>query len=150
MRADELEITKEVSLTVAHDADTIVASQQGRTLAAGLGFSVRDQTAITIAILEVARNIIIHAGRGTVTLRTVRGNTHSSPADRGGKSRGIVVVAHDEGPGISDIEQAVQDGHSTTGGLGLGLPGARRMMDEFEIVSEVGKGTTVTMRKWIG
>jgi serine/threonine-protein kinase RsbT len=132
------EIAGEMLIPVGQDADIVTASQQGRTLAAQLGFSSSDRGAITIAILEVTSNIIKYAGRGEIVLSAVQQNGR----------RGLVVVARDEGPGIPDIERALQDGYSTGEGLGIGLPGARRLMDEFEIVSEVGKGTTVTMRKW--
>jgi serine/threonine-protein kinase RsbT len=132
------EFAGETHVPVSHDAAVVVASQQGRALATQVGFSSSEQGAITIAVLEVASNIVEYAGHGEIVLRLVREN---------GKS-GIVVVARDEGPGIPDIEQAMQDGFSTGGGLGIGLSGAKRLMDEFEIVSEVGKGTTVTMWKW--
>jgi len=116
----------------------VVACQKGRALAARLGFSSDDQVIVVIAISEVTRNIVRYARTGEIIL---------SPIRRGDR-RGIVVVARDEGPGIPDIEQALQDGYSTGGGLGLGLSGAKRLMDEFEIVSTVGKGTTIEMRKW--
>ena len=132
-------MTVETRVPIKHEADIVTARQQGRALASQLGFSSIDQTLIATAISEVARNIIVHARRGEIILRTVQGN--------GGKP-GIVIVAHDEGPGIPDITLAMQNGHSTINSLGLGLPGAKRMMDEFEIVSEVGKGTTIMMKKW--
>ncbi|MBV9508712.1 MAG: anti-sigma regulatory factor [Caulobacteraceae bacterium] len=102
------------------------------------GFKGSDLTLIATAISEVARNIVVYAQRGEISLRLATG----------GGRQGIEVVATDEGPGIADLEQAMQDGFSTGRSLGLGLPGARRLMDEFEIASTVGKGTTVTMRKW--
>jgi serine/threonine-protein kinase RsbT len=107
-------------------------------LAAQLGFSNCEVTLIATAISEVARNIVTYANRGEILL---------SHANQGSK-RGIVVVARDEGPGIPDVALAMQDGYSTSHGLGLGLPGARRLMDEFDVVSQVGKGTTIVMRKW--
>ncbi len=130
----------ETRVSVDRDADIVTARHKGRELAVEVGFSGSDLTLIATAISEIARNIIIYAERGEIVL---------SIAQRGGK-RGIVVVAHDDGPGIADIEQAMRDGYSTGKSLGLGLPGARRLMDEFEIVSELGKGTTVTMKKWYG
>lgn len=132
-------MTGETRVPIKHEADIVTARQQGRALAARLGFSNIEQTFIATAISEVARNIIAYARSGEIMFRTVQGN--------GGKP-GIVIVARDEGPGIQDIELAMQNGYSTANSLGLGLPGAKRMMDEFEIVSEVGKGTTITMRKW--
>jgi len=133
-------VADETRVSVDRDADIVTARHKGRELAVEVGFSGSDLTLIATAISEIARNIIIYAERGEIVF---------SIAQRGGK-RGIVVVAHDDGPGIADIEQAMRDGYSTGKSLGLGLPGARRLMDEFEIVSELGKGTTVTMKKWYG
>jgi serine/threonine-protein kinase RsbT len=124
---------------IQRDADIVTARQDGRELALAAGFSGSDLTMIATAISEVARNILLYAVHGEIVL------TLSEEAGR----KGLVVVARDEGPGIADIEQAMRDGFSTGKSLGLGLPGARRLMDEFEIVSEVGKGTTVTLRKWV-
>ncbi len=132
------EIITETEVAIRQEADVVVASQQGRTLAAYLGMSPSSQTAVTIAIAEIARNIVWYAWHGQITLQAVRQ----------GNRQGIVVRATDDGPGISDVGRAMQDGYSTGRGLGLGLPGARRLMDEFEIVSEVGKGTLITMKKW--
>jgi serine/threonine-protein kinase RsbT len=125
-------------VNIMRDVDVVPARQKARVLATQLGFSSTDQTAVDIAISEVARNIVTYAGHGEIALSLVQ---------RDGR-HGIIVVAHDEGPGIHNVEWALQDGHSTGEGLGLGLSGARRLMDEFEIVSQVGQGTTVTMRKW--
>jgi serine/threonine-protein kinase RsbT len=108
-------------------------------MAAHVGFSGSDLTIIATAISEIARNIVVYAKHGDVTL---------APLAEGGR-RGILVVAKDSGPGIPNIEQAMRDGFSTGKSLGLGLPGARRLMDEFEVSSQVGVGTTVTMRKWV-
>jgi serine/threonine-protein kinase RsbT len=119
------------------DVDVVQTRQQGRNLAAEAGFSAGDQTVIAAAISEIARNILMYAKRGEIELRAV------TLADRAG----VVIIARDSGPGIKDIQRAMQDGYSTSGGLGLGLPGAKRLMDEFEVVSN-GNGTTVTMRKW--
>lgn len=130
--------TSERHVPIASDADVVAARQQGRALAAELGLSGADLTLVATAISEVARNIVIYAGRGEIILK----------AGQNGNRRGIIVIARDEGPGIPDLALAMQDGYSTGKGLGLGLPGARRLMDEFEIVSAVGKGTTVTMKKW--
>lgn len=103
------------------------------------GFTGSDLTLIATAISELARNIIVYAERGEVILNLASENGRS----------GIVVIAQDEGPGIPNIEQAMQDGYSTGQSLGLGLPGARRLMDEFNIDSTVGKGTTIVMKKWV-
>jgi serine/threonine-protein kinase RsbT len=131
-------VEDEARIVVAADADIVKARQTGRDLAAQLGFSRTDLTLIATAISEVARNITTYAGRGEIILRLIH------EAGRWG----LVVVARDDGPGIADIDRALQDGYSTGRGMGLGLPGARRLMDEFEINSSPGRGTTVTMRKW--
>lgn len=129
---------EELSIPVRHEADLLAARQRGRALASTLRFSSSELTLIATAISEVARNILSYAGTGEILLQL---------AHRGSQ-RGIVVVARDEGPGIADLALAMQDGYSTTGSLGLGLPGAKRLMDEFEIRSEVGRGTTIKMSKW--
>jgi serine/threonine-protein kinase RsbT len=131
-------VAHEVRIEVAADTDIVEARQAGRELAARLGFSLTDLTMIATAISEVARNITTYAGRGEISLRLV----HQSGR------RGLVVVARDAGPGIADVDRALEDGYSTGRGMGLGLPGARRLMDDFEIDSAPGLGTTVTMRKW--
>lgn len=128
----------ETRVTIHHDSDVLAAVREGRELAAQAGFAGTDLAIIGTAISEVARNILVHAKRGEVSLGVV---------ERAG-GKGVLIVAEDEGPGIADIEQAMQDGFSTGKTLGFGLPGAKRLMDEFEIDSEVGKGTTITMRKW--
>ncbi|MBV8696377.1 anti-sigma regulatory factor [Bradyrhizobium sp.] len=125
-------------VAIAHDSDIVEARRKGRELAQRIGFAGSELTIIATAISEIARNIVVYADRGEISL---------SEADNGGR-RGIVVVARDEGPGIPDIERAMRDGYSTGNSLGLGLPGARRLMDDFEIMSTVGQGTIVTMRKW--
>jgi len=131
-------VSDEARVRIDHDADVITARQKGRDLAMKAGFSGSDLTVIATAISEIARNIIVFAQRGEVTLSVVE------KADK----RGLLVIAEDHGPGIPDITQAMCDGFSTGKSLGLGLPGAKRLMDEFEIQSEVGKGTTITMTKW--
>ena len=123
---------------IALDSDIVAARQHGRRLAEQLGLSSSDQVLIATAISEIARNIVQYAGRGQVSCRIVTQ----------GRRRGLAIVARDDGPGIPDLAQALEDGYSTGQGLGMGLPGSQRLMDEFEIVSEVGKGTTVTMKKW--
>lgn len=129
---------REQRVVIAADRDIVTARQEGRQLASTLDFSSSDLTVIAVAISEVARNILSYARTGEITLQVVEKNGR----------RGILVVAEDAGPGIEDIGLALEDGFSTSGSLGLGLPGARRLMDEFEIRSEVGKGTTVILRKW--
>ncbi|HET9830010.1 MAG TPA: sigma-70 family RNA polymerase sigma factor [Nocardioidaceae bacterium] len=128
----------EMRVPVARDADVVTARQTGRQVAARLGFSPTDSTLIATAISEIARNIVKFAERGEIVI------SHVST----GGSDGISIVARDVGPGIPALEQAMRDGYSTYRGLGLGLPGARRLMDEFDVVTEVGKGTTVSMTKW--
>jgi serine/threonine-protein kinase RsbT len=126
-------------LQINSEHDILTARQRGRELAADVGFSGSDLTIVATAISEIARNIVEYAGRGEIVFTLVRD----------GRGRGIVVVARDEGPGIPDVALAMQDGYSTGKSLGLGLPGARRLMDEFDVQSEAGRGTTVTMKKWI-
>jgi serine/threonine-protein kinase RsbT len=128
----------EVRVRIATDDDIVTARQEGRRLSAGLGFSSTDLTLIATAISEVARNIRVFAGEGQVQIKQLN--------ERG--RDGIMVVARDKGPGIRDLERAMQDGYSTRGSFGLGLPGARRLMDEFQIRSKPGRGVTVTMKKW--
>jgi serine/threonine-protein kinase RsbT len=131
-------IVREISVPVSREADVLVASQQGRAWAADLGLSRVDQAMMEVAISEVARNIVEHASRGHMILRLVQRNNQS----------GLVAIVRDQGPGIPDVSLAMKDGYSTTRGLGSGLPGAKRMVDEFEITSEVGTGTTIVMKKW--
>jgi serine/threonine-protein kinase RsbT len=128
----------EVRVAIACDADLVTARAEARAMAERLGFPRPDPTLIATAISEVARNIVVHAGRGEIVLEPFE------DADR----YGLVVTATDEGPGIRDMDAALRDDHSGRGGLGLGLPGARRLMDDFEIASDADTGTTVTMRKW--
>lgn len=128
----------EIRVAIAHEADIVAARRESRAAAAGLGFTGGELAVIATAVSEIARNILVYAKRGEIALEVI---------ERGGR-RGLRVTARDEGPGIPDIELAMKDGYSTSRGLGLGLPGARRLMDEFELVSEVGAGTIVTMTKW--
>ena len=125
-------------IPVARDADVVLARGAGRELAAAAGFGPTDGTVLATAISEVARNIVKFAGHGEVRLRRLEEGTRT----------GVEVVARDAGPGIADVELALEDGHSTYGGLGLGLPGCRRLVDEFVLESTPGQGTTVTMRTW--
>jgi serine/threonine-protein kinase RsbT len=132
-------VTVEALVPILTDVDVVAARQKGREIAATNGFSGTDQTLIATAISEVARNIVSYAGRGEIAVSAIE--------DRG--RRGILVVARDTGPGIPDVALAMRDGYSTANSLGLGLPGAKRLMDEFELASTPGTGTTVTMRKWV-
>lgn len=120
-------------------SDIVVARQKGRAMAMEVGFSGSDLTLIATAISEIARNIVAHAVCGEIIISTTN---H-------GSRHGLQIVARDKGPGIPDIPRAMQYGFSTNRGLGVGLPGAKSLMDEFEVASAVGKGTTVTMKKWI-
>jgi RNA polymerase sigma factor (sigma-70 family) len=127
----------EARIRIHGDPDIVRARKSARELASRLGFSRTDLTLIATAVSEIARNIVRFAGDGEVTIELLE-----SPRP------GVRVVARDTGPGIADVERALTDGYSTYHGLGLGLPGARRLMDEFSVVSEMGRGTTVTMTKW--
>jgi serine/threonine-protein kinase RsbT len=131
-------VADEVRVQIAREADIVVARQKGRALAAELGFSSCDQTLIATAISEIARNIITYATKGEVLFSAITN----------GQRRGLSITAADQGPGIANLDAAMQNGYSTSGSLGLGLPGAKRMMDEFEIASEPGRGTTIKMTKW--
>src|SRR2546425_1837643 len=126
-------------LQINSEHDILTARQRGRELAADVGFTGSDLTVVATAISEIARNIVEYAGRGEMLLKLVDN----------GQGAGLLVEARDEGPGIADLALAMQDGYSTGRSLGLGLPGARRLMDEFDLQSEAGRGTTVTMKKWI-
>jgi serine/threonine-protein kinase RsbT len=123
-----------------HKPDDIVAARKaGHQLALNLGFSLTDVTMIATAISEIARNITSYAGRGAVRIAV---------ADRDGREA-LVIRAEDDGPGIADIERAMEDGYSTGRGLGMGLPGARRLMDRLVVESALGRGTVVEMWKWV-
>ncbi len=126
-----------LKIPIRSEADIVAARQRGRELALMLGFQATDQTLIATAISELARNILRYAKKGEILLEPARA-----------KETGITIEARDEGPGISDIDRAIQAGFSTSGGLGLGLPGVKHLMDEFEITSEVGRGTRVKATKW--
>jgi serine/threonine-protein kinase RsbT len=131
-------VSSEVRIRIDRDVDIVTARQKGRELAAEAGLTGSDLTVVATAISELARNILVYAECGEIEL---------SLAQRDGRL-GIMVVARDNGPGIPDVKRAMQDGFSTGKSLGLGLPGAKRLMDDFAIRSEPGKGTTVTVWKW--
>jgi serine/threonine-protein kinase RsbT len=132
-------VADEVRIPINSEDDILTARQQARSLALKVGFWSVEQTFIAIAVAELALNILQYAGTGEIVLN--EGEKHGT--------QGVVIVARDTGPGIPNPDLALQEGYSTSGGPGLGLPGAKRLMDEFELVSEVGKGTTVTMKKWV-
>jgi serine/threonine-protein kinase RsbT len=124
---------------IINEWDIVAARQLGRNVARELGFGTVDQARVTTAISELARNIYLYAGQGTVGIEKVFD---------GGKS-GLKIVAIDEGPGIKDIRKVMEDGYTTSGGLGAGLPGVKRLMDEFDIDSTPGKGTKIIATKWL-
>jgi serine/threonine-protein kinase RsbT len=129
----------ETRVQIDDEAGILQARRNARELASDLGFDSTSQTLIATAISELARNILKYACHGEILLR---------PVARNGV-RGITVVAADEGPGIADLALALTDGFSTGRSLGLGLPGTKRLMDDFELSSEVGKGTVVTTTRWV-
>jgi serine/threonine-protein kinase RsbT len=131
-------MTDEIRVVIAGDADLVTARAEARAMAERLGFPRPDPTLIATAISEIARNIVVHSGNGEIVLKPFEDASRY----------GLVVIATDQGPGIRDVDAALQDDYSGRGGLGLGLPGARRLMDEFEVVSDAETGTTVTMKKW--
>jgi serine/threonine-protein kinase RsbT len=135
----DVTVFDEVLIQVTVSDDIVAARQAGHQLARDLGFSLTDVTMIATAISEIARNITSYAGSGRIQLAV---------ADREGR-KALVVKATDEGPGIVDIARALEDGYSSGGGLGLGLPGARRMMDRLEVRSAPQRGTTVEMWKYV-
>ncbi|MBN1886799.1 MAG: anti-sigma regulatory factor [Thermoflexales bacterium] len=126
-------------IPIQNDLDIVRARVEGRNMARALGFGIIDQARIATAISELARNIVLYAKIGEVIVRQVE-NVHQC---------GIEIVCSDSGPGIADITLVMRDGYSSHQGLGMGLPGTKRLMDEFEIMSEAGIGTTVTVRKWL-
>jgi serine/threonine-protein kinase RsbT len=127
-----------VQVPISGEWDVAVAVKKARELARREGLPQAAVEALATAVSEVVRNIVVHGGKGELVLKC---------ADGDGR-RGVVAIGRDEGPGIPDLEKALQDGYSTAGSLGFGLSGARRLVDQFEIVSGVGTGTTVTMTKW--
>ncbi|HTR56421.1 MAG TPA: anti-sigma regulatory factor [Kofleriaceae bacterium] len=130
---------REIRIAIDRETDIVAARRAGRDLAAWLGFHAADQTLIASAIAEVARNIVVYAQRGEIAVCRLDERQRV----------GIRVVASDHGPGIENVALALRDGYSTKHSLGLGLPGARRLMDELHVESEVGQGTVVTMKKWV-
>ena len=129
----------DIVVNIDNPDDIVKARKAGHQLALDLGFSLTDVTMIATAISEIARNITSYAGRGAVRVAV---------EDREGR-KALVVRAEDDGPGIADIERAMDDGYSTGRGLGLGLPGARRLMDRLIVESARGRGTVIEMWKWV-
>jgi serine/threonine-protein kinase RsbT len=129
----------QVRVPITSDADIILARQRARELAAEADFTVVESAKITAVVSELARNILQYAGQGDIVVRALHQENRT----------GVMVVARDKGPGISNVRNALQDGFSTNGGLGLGLLLVRRLMDDFEIVSQQGHGTTVIAKKWV-
>jgi serine/threonine-protein kinase RsbT len=130
---------RESVIPIESDGDVVTARQEARAMASALELSSTDQTLLATAISEVARNITAYAVRGEVVLSVIE--------DDVGR-RGIRVIARDQGPGIENVELALQDGFTSGGGLGLGLPGARRLVHHFEIETAPGRGTKVTLVMW--
>ena len=124
---------------IINEWDIVAARQLGRNVAKELGFGTVDQARITTAISELARNIYLYAGQGSVSIEKL---------NRNGKS-GLKIIAEDQGPGIEDIRRVMEDGYTTSGGLGAGLPGAKRVMDDFDIESIPGEGTKIIATKWL-
>lgn len=124
---------------IRSDEDVILVRQKVRSLSTEAGFSLLDQTRIVTAVSELARNIVVHAKEGKVY--AIKAETE--------ERKGLKIVFEDKGPGIPDIEKALAEGFSTVGSMGLGLIGAKRLVDEFDIKSAPGKGTTVTIIKWL-
>lgn len=131
-------VVNEILIPILTDMDIVAARQSGRKLATELGFSQTDTTLIATAISELTRNIILYASQGELVLRPLQRQD----------TKGIMVIARDRGPGIENVQQVMRMGFSTSGSLGLGLPGVSRLMDDFNIDSQPGSGTTITVQKW--
>jgi serine/threonine-protein kinase RsbT len=135
-------VSVEATLPIASEDDIVAARQRARLAAKELGFSMLDQSRVATAVSELARNVVRYAtdGRGMMRIQSLLD----------GARVGIEIIVTDDGPGIADIELVMRDGYTSGKGLGLGLPGTRRLMDELEVTSEMGRGTSVTIRKWRG
>jgi len=127
------------AIRIVRDTDVVAARLEARALASRVGFTGTDLVLIASAVSEVARNIVTYAGPGEVVLSVIQNHSRI----------GLQVIARDQGPGIADLSRALEKGFSTSRSLGLGLPGSKRSMDEFRLESTLGRGTTVTMRKWL-
>lgn len=128
----------DITTVIRSDLDIVVARTRARDAAKTMGFGAIDQARIATAVSELARNIFLYAGTGEVVVRQIERNSR----------KGIEIVCADQGPGIANIDLVMQDGYSTSRGMGMGLPGAKRLMDEFHIKSQENVGTTITCRKW--
>lgn len=128
-----------IYIPINSESDIFIARQSSREIATNFGFGTIDVALIATAVSELTRNIITYAGKGRLSIELVEEK----------RRKGLVVIASDDGPGIESIELALQDGYSTSGSLGLGLPGVRRLMDDFEIHSKLGSGTSITTKKWL-
>lgn len=132
-------MSNQSSVEILTEWDIVAARQLGRNVAKELGFGTVDQARITTAISELARNIYLYAGQGRIEIRQLSENG----------IKGILIIAADQGPGIPDIRKVMEDGFSTSGGLGAGLPGVKRLMDEFKIDTIPGEGTDIRATKWL-
>jgi len=130
---------QEGQVPIASESDIVNARKVVRNLASAVGFGITDVTRIVTAASELSRNIFRYAGTGVMHWRLLNG----------ARGAGLELVFVDRGPGIADVERAMETGYSTSGGLGMGLPGSKRLMDELDLQSQPGKGTTVTVRKWL-
>jgi serine/threonine-protein kinase RsbT len=126
-------------VAINNDLDIVAARVEGRNLARQMGFGIIDQARIATAISELARNVVLYANGGQIILNEVQRDAQA----------GLEIVCEDQGPGIQDVDLVMRNGYSTTQGLGMGLPGTKRLMDEFDIESKVGFGTRITARKWL-
>lgn len=132
-------VPDDIRVFIKSNLDIVTARQEGRALAARTGFGATDVTLIATAISELARNIVSYARQGEIVLRVVESVN----------AKGVMIISRDSGPGIRSVDDAMRDGYSTSGGLGLGLPGVRRLVDEFIIESALGRGTVVRVTKWL-
>lgn len=130
---------KSKTFQVSSDKDVVQIREHAREIAGAIGFSANDRTLITTVVSEICRNIIEYAQKGEVSIKHLHLNS----------KRGICITASDDGPGIADVKKAMEDGYSTGRGMGVGLPGSKRIMDAFEIESKPGEGTNITMCKWL-
>lgn len=131
-------MTKKSTVEIVTEWDIVAARQLGRNEAKAIGFGTVDQARITTAISELARNIYLYAYTGEITIERLEG-----------EKRGLRITAADKGPGIGDVRKVMEDGYSTSGGLGAGLPGVRRLMDTMEVQSTLGQGAIIQIEKWI-